>query len=91
MAWKPGQSGNPHGRPRTGNTLVERLEAELDKKRGSRKKIDIICETFTSLAIGGDVQAIKKIFDIVQRDFEFFKTCEIEDRIKALEERLKTL
>lgn len=26
MAWKKGQSGNPHGRPRKGNTATEILE-----------------------------------------------------------------
>ena len=26
--WKPGQSGNPHGRPRRGNTFTEALRAK---------------------------------------------------------------
>ena len=29
-AWKPGQSGNPKGRPRTGNALAERVRALVD-------------------------------------------------------------
>ena len=29
-SWKPGQSGNPHGRPRTGLALAERIRERLD-------------------------------------------------------------
>jgi hypothetical protein len=35
--WKPGQSGNPNGRPPKGNTVTEQLEAALAKAAKKHK------------------------------------------------------
>lgn len=38
--WQPGQSGNPHGRPRRGDTFAELLEKELKKRKYTIKETD---------------------------------------------------
>jgi hypothetical protein len=90
-SWKKGQSGNPAGRPAAGCSLVERLEKALTRKSKGQTKADIICTMFVNLASGGDIQAIRKLFDIIQRDYEFKKNEEIELRLLEIEKRLEGL
>lgn len=54
-AWKPGQSGNPKGRPPKGETLTDALKQRVDKHEIAAK----LCE----LAMGGDITALKYIYD----------------------------
>lgn len=66
--WKKGQSGNPSGRPKKGKSLTDILEKH-GKKRDvtdgekliSRK--EALAKKLWSLALIGDVPAIKYIFD----------------------------
>ena len=53
--WKPGQSGNPNGRPPKGQTLTDALREHIDK--------DEIAALLTELAKGGDIGALKYIYD----------------------------
>ena len=55
MPWKQGQSGNPNGRPRKGNTLTEALTEHVDK--------DELAGVLYRLALEGNVAAIKYIYD----------------------------
>ena len=88
MAWKPGESGNPNGRPKKENTLIDALLTELDKPyRESTKREAVVCKII-DLGLDGDVRALGKLFNIIQRDFEFSKNEEIEERIKRIESRL---
>lgn len=54
MAWKPGESGNPSGRPmgsRNRATLAAQAILEGDAEALSRKAVE--------MAIGGDIQALR--------------------------------
>lgn len=55
MAWEKGQSGNPAGRPKKGNTLTDALEAKLDKEMLAEKLLELVND--------GDFQAIKYAYD----------------------------
>ena len=70
--WKSGQSGNPHGRPKKGETLTELMNQLLDKekvnvesKNGRKKKIsarEAIVRSVIQLAIKGDQAAQKLVW-----------------------------
>ena len=55
--WKPGQSGNPNGRPPKGDALTDILRQKIDKDIIADKLIEI------ALADGGDLAALKYIYD----------------------------
>lgn len=86
--FKKGQSGNPKGRPRKGRSIIDCLDNALDETKGDTTKRQIVCNTLVSMACQKDVGAIKKIFDILQRDFEFSIGLEIEERISILEKKI---
>ncbi len=56
--WKPGQSGNPGGRPKKDRELTAALEATVSKK--------ILAKTLWDLAKAGDMAAIKYIYDRIE-------------------------
>jgi hypothetical protein len=55
MGWEKGQSGNPKGRPRKGETLTDALRAKLNK--------ELLAEKLLELVNDGDFQAIKYAYD----------------------------
>ena len=57
-AWKPGQSGNPKGRP-TGTGEVAKLRAAI------AASVPAILQSLTDAAIAGDVQAAKVLLERV--------------------------
>jgi len=72
--WKPGQSGNPAGRPKKEKALTELLRKEgskrdqtyIDPKTGEEKVISRkrkLAQKIWELALSGDLAAIKYIFD----------------------------
>jgi hypothetical protein len=63
MMFEPGQSGNPKGRPRKGCCLTEIVEKKLNQKVNGIKQRELIADKLIALAIGGDVPALKYLFD----------------------------
>jgi len=69
--WKPGQSGNPNGRPPRGETLTDILRVklrELTVKGKNGKRIEAkeaIMITLLNLAMSGDLRAIQYVMDRV--------------------------
>ena len=64
-AWKPGQSGNPNGRPPrawTMSTLIEEALEEVEAQSGKSFK-SLVAKRLAHMAVGGDIQAIKEIND----------------------------
>jgi len=67
--FKPGQSGNPHGRPKKAEALTEILRLELDKcdvEYGEDEVIsgkEAIARRLKEMAVRGDPVAIKYIYD----------------------------
>lgn len=61
--WKPGQSGNPSGRPKKDRALTAALDAELDKKIGRKTKRQLVAEKVLGLALDGDMTAVKFLAD----------------------------
>jgi hypothetical protein len=63
-AWKPGQSGNPNGRPRKGKCLSDALQKRLKKKReDGRTSNQAIVDRLVTAAEEGDLRAIEGIFN----------------------------
>ncbi|GHU72439.1 hypothetical protein FACS189450_10230 [Spirochaetia bacterium] len=64
MSYKPGQCGNPNGRPRKGKTLTEALEKYANKRVGGVSNRDALAKTLFDLAlVNKDVAAIKYVYD----------------------------
>lgn len=66
--WKSGQSGNPNGRPRKGNTLNEILEKDgkrlIDDDDGKRRsRLKVLSRRLWDLALSKDITAIKYVCD----------------------------
>lgn len=55
MPWKPGQSGNPKGRPPKDQTMTDALTLQAPKEQIAAKLIE--------MALEGNVAAIKYIYD----------------------------
>lgn len=60
FAWKPGQSGNPGGRP-PGPTATTVLREMLEANDG--EKLREIAKVLLSLAMTGDIKAIREVLD----------------------------
>jgi hypothetical protein len=69
--FKPGQSGNPAGRPRGAKNFATAIEQELDcritvTEDGKRKRIskrEVIAKHLVNKAAGGDLKAIPLLFN----------------------------
>ncbi len=75
--WKKGQSGNPRGRPKASRglkadlhaELISRMEIQMNGKRISGTKQQLMLKTLTARAAAGDVRAIKALIDLVMQVF----------------------
>ena len=70
MPWQPGQSGNPKGRAKKGQTITDEIRKELKRriipdgdKFISRRKA--IAKVLIELSIKGDLQAIKQLMTYI--------------------------
>jgi hypothetical protein len=57
--WKPGQSGNPKGRPPKGYSISEIIKSMLSEDPDIKKKLG---QKIMDLALAGDINAIKTIW-----------------------------
>jgi hypothetical protein len=57
--WKPGQSGNPKGRPPKGYSISDMMKEMLGNNPTVKQKLG---EKIMSLALAGDVAAIKTLW-----------------------------
>lgn len=66
-SWKPGQSGNPNGRPKKGMSLTELMKDFLDNAPEGKEKLykEKFIENTYKLAMEGDVPALKLIWNYV--------------------------
>lgn len=63
--WKPGESGNPNGRPRLEDSLGTQLRevlAEVHEDSG-KTKARLLAEKYVALGLDGNVMAITAIMD----------------------------
>lgn len=75
--FKPGQCGNPKGRPRKPRTLPEAVGRELDRtitvRDGGREKrlvkLDVVARRLVDAACSGDARSIRLLRDIVGSGF----------------------
>jgi len=75
--WQKGQSGNPRGRPKASRglkadlhaELVSQMEIQMNGKRVSGTKQQLMLKTLTARAASGDVRAIKALIDLVMQVF----------------------
>lgn len=66
-SWKPGESGNPRGRPLKGQSMAEAIRDELDDSgRGRTTKRQRIARKAVALAIGGDAAAMRYVRDTTE-------------------------
>jgi hypothetical protein len=70
--FKPGQSGNPKGRPK-GSTLTARILALLEEKKlkgkeveGGKKVADLLAETIIERAVDGDYRFAELVMNRVE-------------------------
>ncbi len=85
-AWKPGQSGNPAGRPKV-RTLSEELRARLQEQyrgRDDRTYGRMVAEALVDRAINGDVMAIREVFDRVEGKPRQALNLVIEEKQRAI-------
>jgi hypothetical protein len=69
--FRPGQSGNPGGRPKD-RSLTTRLRRALDKESPAGAPFaDCMVQVLVDLALGGDRRAIKDIFERVEGKVPF--------------------
>lgn len=66
--WRAGQGGNPNGRPKKGEALSDVLRdlgRLRDVKKGDKKiaRKRALAERVWQMALGGDIQAIRLIYD----------------------------
>lgn len=72
--FKPGQSGNPNGRPRKKATLAESIERELNTRitvnEGGKQrritKLDAIAKQQTNKAVNGDLKAAALLMKAIE-------------------------
>lgn len=73
--FKPGQSGNPRGRPKKRLSLLELFECELKRKRpivedGRRSRVQtdiVLVKRTVDLAVKGDLKALKMMLALTEQ------------------------
>jgi hypothetical protein len=86
--WKPGQSGNPRGRPKT-RTLSEELRARLKEQYPGRSDATygrMVAHKLVDLAIDGEIAAIREVFDRTEGKPKQVVDVNVEERKREMVE-----
>ncbi len=86
--WKPGQSGNPNGRPKT-RTLSEELRARLKEQYPGRSDATygrMVAHKLVDLAIDGEIAAIREVFDRTEGKPKHVVDVNVEERKREMVE-----
>lgn len=88
-SWKAGQSGNPSGRPKTGEGIIKALADEL-KRRGQSGKL---AKKLVKRALDdkADWRLIMAVYDYFFRIYQHDENMIIETRLDEIEKRLDAL
>ena len=65
MPFEAGKSGNPKGRPKKGKAMTDALRTALNKSEDGKQNKRAIAEKLVELARGGNVEAMKMVFERV--------------------------
>ena len=74
--FKPGETGNPRGRPRRTPSIEESLRTVIEEKvsivdeNGKSQRVTVLeaaCRGLAMKAVGGDSTAVKSLFELIQR------------------------
>lgn len=60
--WKPGESGNPLGRPKKGHSITETIRAMMDERPEIKKAL---AAKVLQMASEGDITAMKTIWNYI--------------------------
>jgi hypothetical protein len=60
--WKPGQSGNPGGRPK-GQSITASLRALLEKEHNGKRIVELLAERIMKEALAGKFPFAKEVLD----------------------------
>jgi len=88
MGWKPGESGNPNGRPKKGRTYTDLLMEKLDKETFVNKVIEMIKSGNSSVIeqtwnrVEGKVTDTHRIVDEDDNDMSITFNVNIVDKKK---------
>lgn len=63
--WKPGESGNPKGRPK-GRNLTEAILARLDQEHNGRPLVEILADRVIKEALSGKFPFAKELWDRIE-------------------------
>ena len=67
--WRPGESGNPKGRPPRHECITSLLKEAMDKKCPSDKQkrtwAEVLTEKLLKMARSGDIAALRMIYEYV--------------------------
>lgn len=83
--WIKGTSGNQGGRPKKGQSVIDALILELDKKHDKKRtKKEALAAVLVAAGIAGDTGTAYKVYQVIQRSID----SDQNDRLDEIEQRL---
>lgn len=61
--WRPGVSGNPHGRPKKPASIIAEIAQLLEEEHDGKTLARIVAEVLVKNAVRGDVRSIRELID----------------------------